>query len=250
MVSSLLASVGPNQLVQKQTFLSNPGSTFEIARNICLQISEYQEVGKDDQRPVMAVKILTWCGMAMHSSPVLCYKEETKNDDDDDDGEDPKRGSGNPLNWLFNRLSKLGKERVDIRKITVFKSFASICTALNPETWTQFLQLMLDPLHRALEEAERKPINSSSQDGHEVLSVELINDVMTFLERKAGAELFLNCLSAVKIVNREWKDSLKMNRTMQDAMNPRLAAKRKLEKREKERERKKLKIQKKRKTKW
>jgi hypothetical protein len=251
MIQTLLSRYSPSALNggEKTMFVSTPGTVFEIARNTCRQISRFDEVSGNDSRPVSAVKLLSWCAQAMNASPQLCYKPDTDNSGNEEE-DDVAKNSGKPLTWLLTRLSNIGRDDTDMCRATVFKAFAAISTTMDADAVARdpHLRLMIEPLQRVLSEVERNPKafarrergnNKTTEDKANI--ADLANDVMSLLEQKVGAEQYLNALSAVKLAIRERQGTRKQALTTEAVLNPKTAAKRKIDKQARNTKRKKRK---------
>lgn len=137
------------------------------------------------------VKNLVFIGRAMHLNPELCFAEDTLTTQVDDDmeedgGEQEEKGEeeggeegdvgggdvavastgsssssnkalaapGDPLRWVFNRMSHMVVHKGEARRRAVFSWFLAMAATHEPAVSAAHLKLMLLPLRRAVLDAE------------------------------------------------------------------------------------------------
>jgi U3 small nucleolar RNA-associated protein 20 len=226
-----------------------PGSLFDIIRNLCFQLNSEEEQ-HTEEISTLAIKNLSWAIKIMDAHPSLCYKEKDSPElaeDDDDDGREGQNHSSNPVTWLFTRLSHIAKKTGTKRRDAVFKCFAAFASVCDLEIISSNLELMLEPLNRAISEANHKEENSSRRR-RQVTSdapseADLPKDVMQLLEEVCGTELFMNVLASTKSKAREKQEMRKQAYAAEAVHDPEAAAKRKIARHEKDKQRKKRRVQ-------
>mmetsp|Transcript_3150 Transcript_3150/g.4047 ORF Transcript_3150/g.4047 Transcript_3150/m.4047 type:complete len:359 (+) Transcript_3150:3-1079(+) len=260
---------------------ATPGAVYEIARNVCHQLG-----GKDEElNDVMvtqAVKILTWVVQVMHHQPKLCFKsieDETErqnnttkinnsNDSGDEDDNDTdvvnadtadnsttQSSSKNPVAWLMTRLSQIAKTKSATRRDVVFKCFAAF-TSTSSAIMTPHLSIILQPLHRALNEAESRILSeggtpaiidhgggggSCSSTSFDEIS--FIKQVMQLVEDVCGTQAYVEAYLEVKTRADERRETRKREMAVEAVVDPKMAAERKIKKQAREKERRRRKIE-------
>lgn len=265
LISSHLQSLNPRNLetlrLQNESdelcdmpfIIKLSGALFEIARNICFQISTKDENLSDDVIR-LAVKNLTWVIVAMHFSPRLCFKADDKRKDLDTlkiqgncggydgvcvDGDvvleeyeeideySQRKQIRDPVNWLISRLSGMTKgSRCNPKcREVVFKCFGSFAITCEPVI---FSPPVVEKIIEAL---------LSSPDAEEG---ELAKEVLQILENKLDSTIYLTAYTSVQSRLRVKRQERKDKRRVEAVVDPQSAAKRKIEKQQREKSRKKL----------
>lgn len=232
------------------------GSLFDIVRNLCFQLNSEEDQLTEDIS-TMAIRNLSWAIKIMNAHPSLCYKEngnpELADDDNQEHEEEDEIGSKNnivlnPVTWLITRLSNIAKKSGILRREAIFKCFAAFASIHNDvEITATHLELMLEPLNRAVTEVAHKEENSyrrrnmitsdSSSDA------DLPKEVLQLLENACGTEVFMCALASVKSKAREKRVTRKQGWAAEAVHDPEGAAKRRLDKNQKEKNRRKRRIQ-------
>jgi len=206
--------------------ISRKGSLYDLATNFCGQLDE-EESNMSMELSDFAIKSLTWLAQAMDSNPDLCYA----------DGE----GEGKePVKWLLTRLSNVARRKGTLRRKAVFKCYAALCHAGGADMIGPYLDLIIEPLHRAIIEAA----GAMNHFGTEKYSAEsrLAKEVMAMLEDGCEDD-FLAALAKVKVRARERRDQRKNKLAAERIADPAAAARKKIEKQVNEKERRKRNVQ-------
>ena len=233
--------------------LKNPGSLFEITRNLCFELNSEEE-HQSEEITNMAIKNLSWVIKVMHLYPNLCYKDEEVSELDaiasegsEEEKEDiiMNQKRTEPVTWLITRLSNIAKKRGFKRREAIFKCFAAFATLCDKSIINDHLELMLEPLNRVIMEAEAKE-ESASYTGRsrrysaaDASAAELPTEILQLLEDKCGTEIFINTLASVKAKAKEKREARKQKNAAEAVQDPENAAKRRIAKQQKEKERKK-----------
>jgi U3 small nucleolar RNA-associated protein 20 len=180
----------------------------------------------------LAIKAITWAFRAMKQYPNICYDENVSNDSDEK--------SKDPCLWVITRLSNIAKPKGNNRRSSVFKCFAALCTSCNPEHLRPYLELMIEPIDRAIREASNKFGPDDQPDTDPLLA--LPKDVLEILEDTCGTEAFVKAYAEVNRKAREKRDKRKQDIASEAVHNPSAAAQRKINKQLREKERRKRKI--------
>ena len=252
-LSSINVHVFNSDNKKSPSFLSSPGTLYDIARNLCFQLNTDDDKQMKDIS-TYAIKNLTWVLIAMDRNPSICFKSEMKKDETDDDNSDDEdqvidpTPTKNPARWLLVRLSNIAKKKGYLRREVVFKCFAAFATACEADLITQHLQLMLEPLNRAVYQVEQKEnsrriYSTSNFNDSTNPEAEMPKDVMQLLEEKCGTEVFVNALATVKSRAVEKRLKRKQEYTFEAVHDPASFAKRKIMKQQKTRYRKKQKVE-------
>ena len=236
-----------------------PGSLFDIARNTCFQLNSDEQL-QTENLSTIATKNLVWIINIMSKNPKLCYDDSTdlklyenQMETDVDSDEDEIYGSklsNDPVRWLIMRLSNIAKRRGVLRRDAVFKCFAAFAMKCEADVLKKHLQLMMEPLNRAIEDVANKKEGMAQKryrdkDLEERVSQEadLANEVMSHLEEIIGSDIFVQSLAAVKTKAREKRETRKQELAAQLIKDPEAAAERKILKQHKEKERRKRRIE-------
>jgi U3 small nucleolar RNA-associated protein 20 len=213
-----------------------PGCLYDIARNSCRQI-DVEDRLYVDATSTIAIKTITSVFKIMKLRPDLCYTEQ--NNDNENEEMIPKGQAKDPCLWLMTRLSNIAKPRGRRRRESVFKCFASLCTSCSPDSLNQYLQLIIDPLDRAVREASIKirPGDLQGNDPH----TSLPKEVLQILEDTCG-DNFFKAYAEVNRNARQKREKRKQDIAAEAIHDPIAAAQRKINKQRKEKERKKRRI--------
>jgi U3 small nucleolar RNA-associated protein 20 len=213
-----------------------PGTLFDITRNLCMHI-DLEEVDQNEAFVTQTVKTLSWLVQGMESFPNLCFSKGAE------PAADEIETSRDPVRWLMTRLCHLSKPKGSMRRQTVFKCFAAFATAGGASLVDPYLELMLEPLVRAITEAEnRRDASDSIQELSEEAT--LAKDVLQMLEETStSADTFLHALALVKARAREKRDQRKLQAATEAVANPKAATAKKIKKQLREKNRRKRKIE-------
>lgn len=222
-----LSSIDPETLSQNGSKSFVAKHLYKIARNLCAQL-DLDETHFVETTSKLAIKAMTWVFRAMRHNPNVCY-----NDDEDQ--------SKDPCLWLMTRLSNIAKPTGSHRRESVFKCFAALCTCCSPEDLVPYLELMIDPIDRAMREATNKSM--SQDDTQEDPHVALTKDVLQVIEDKCGTEHFIQSYAEVNRKVREKRSQRKQEIASEAVHDPAAAAKRKLRKQFREKSRRKRRVE-------
>ena len=202
------------------------GSLYDLASNFCGHLDE-EESNMSTELSELAIKSLTWLARAMHSNPGLCYAT----------GEAEGK---EPVKWLLTRLSNVARRKGTLRRKAIFKCFAAICHGGGAEMISPYLDVVIEPLHRAIIEAA----GAKNHLGTEKFSSEseLAKEVLSMLEERCDAD-YLPALAKVKVKFRERRDQRKDDMAAERIADPATAAKKKIEKQIAEKERRKRRVE-------
>ena len=208
--------------------VKTPGSLFEIASCVCTHISG-DETDLHDELSKQSIKTLTWTIQAIRNYPHLSFSP------------DEEIGNRDPVKWLITRLSHIAKAKGPKRREAVFKCFAAFANFGGASLIQPYLELMLEPLHRAETEAD----NRRDAAGNIKLSEEssLAKDVLQVIEETCNGEKdFLRTFAAIKSKARDKRDHRKQEVSTQAITNPSAASEIKIKKNEAEKNRRKRKV--------
>lgn len=237
MISSYLSTLGPQELLRdgSESFIVKiPGCLYKIARNSCRQL-DVEDAHFVEKTSTLSIKTITWVFRAMKRHPEICY-----NDDFAKEEEGLSEESKDPCLWVMTRLSNIAKPRGVRRRESIFKCFAALCTMSNPEHLIPYLELMIDPIDRAIRDAANSlnPDDETENDPY----VALPKDVLQVLEDRCGTEEFLRAYAEVNRRVREKRDRRKQEIASEAVHDPTAAAQRKIQKHLREKERRKRKV--------
>jgi U3 small nucleolar RNA-associated protein 20 len=235
-ISSHLSTVDPNKLLldEAQSFVVKiPGCLYKIASNSCRQL-DVDDVHFVEATSTLAIKAIIWAFRAMKQQPNICYDEQVSHDSTDGKPKDP-------CLWVITRLSNIAKPRGILRRSSIFKCFAGLCQACNPEHLSPYLELMIDPIDRAIREASNRlgPDDQPQNDPQ----IALPKDVLEILEETFGTEVFVKAFAEVNHKAREKRDKRKQDMASEAVHDPTAAAQRKIKKQLREKERRKRKVE-------
>ena len=208
--------------------VKKPGSLFEIASSVCAHISG-DEADLHDELSKQSIRTLTWIIQAMRKYPQLSFSS------------DEEIGNRNPVKWLITRLSHIAKAKGPKRRAVVFKCFAAFASFGGVSLIQPYLELMLEPLHRAETEGD----NRRDAAGNIQLSEEssLAKDVLQVIEETCDSEKdFLRTFASIKSKARDKRDQRKQEVSTLAITNPSVASARKIKKNEAEKNRRKRKV--------
>lgn len=239
-ISSHLSTINPLKLMldRPQSFIVKiPGCLFKIASNSCRQL-DIDDVHYLQVTSTLAIKTISWAFLAMKQHPNICYDNNTSRDGNDENNSSEK--SKDPCLWLITRLSNIAKPKGDIRRSYVFKCFAALCTSCDSEQLRPYLELIIDPIDRAIREATNKlgPDDQPENDP----KITLPKDVLEILEERCGTEAFVKALAEVNRKARDKRNKRKQDIASEAVHDPTAAAQRKIKKQQREKERKKRKV--------
>lgn len=225
MVCSFVGAMDVNSFGDDHSsfLVTHPGSLFEIATSVCIHIAG-DEADLHEEISMQSIKTLTWIIQAMQNYPHLCFSA------------DMEVGNRNPVKWLITRLSHIAKPKGPKRRETIFKCFAAFASVCGASLILPYLELMLEPLHRAETEAD----NRRDAAGNIQLSDEsaLAKDVLQVIAEACESEGdFLSKVAAVKTKARDKRDYRKQELSTQAITNPAAASERKIKKNEAEKNR-------------
>uniref|UniRef100_A0A7R9VK46 U3 small nucleolar RNA-associated protein 20 C-terminal domain-containing protein n=1 Tax=Pseudictyota dubia TaxID=2749911 RepID=A0A7R9VK46_9STRA len=238
---SELASMNGNFLVER------PGSLYDIARNLCQQLDTDEEC-QVDELSLLAIKNLVWIVRAMTICPHLCFDSNAIDannlPESTDDPPLQKHSKKDPVLWLMTRLSNIAKQSGSRRREAVFKCFAAFASSCAEVSLNPYLELMIEPINRAITEAsskeDRRRMHRRQEEHDEAI---IPKEALQLLEERCGTESFLNVLASVQSKARTKREKRKQIIAAEAVQNPEAAAKRKLLKQEREKQRRKRRIQ-------
>ena len=211
-----------------------PGSLYDIARNSCRQL-DVEDRYHVDATCTIAIKNVTSVFKIMKLRSDLCYEPEDENEETDPNGK-PK----DPCLWLMARLSNIAKPRGKLRRESVFKCFAALCTSCEPDDLVRYLQLMIDPIDRELRDVASKMRNKDVQD--KVPQDALPKEVLQLLEDTCGTDNYIEAYAKVNRNARQKREKRKQDLAAEAIHDPVAAAQRKVNKGRREQERKRRRI--------
>ena len=144
----------------------------------------------------------------------------------------------------MTHLSSIAKPKGNHRRAAVLKCFAALCTSCDPQHLLPYLELMIDPIDRAIREATNKlgPDDQPESNPH----IALATDVLQLLEDTCGTEPFIKAFTEVNCKAREKRDRRKQEMAFEAVRDPAAAAQGKIMKQSREKERKKRAVEEKR----
>ncbi|GMH64213.1 hypothetical protein TL16_g03915 [Triparma laevis f. inornata] len=131
--------------------------------------------------------------------------------------------------WLFNRLAGAAKKSSGGVRINIFKTFAGLLGVCDV---SQYLSLILGPLHRAISEADA--VNNETEE-----NVDFMKELLGLIEDKVGTDVFMKAYADVRTKAKERRDARKSEIAIEKVVDPMAAAQRKERKKEAEIGRKK-----------
>eukprot|EP00970_Alexandrium_tamarense_P020538 scaffold15349_cov200-Alexandrium_tamarense.AAC.2 len=236
-INSHVSNLDPTKMNGSDSFVVKvPGSLFDVARNLCrhLDVDEKHFV---ETTSVLAIKTISWAFQVMRHYPKICYANESA---DEPDGSGDEDNAKDPRRWVMSRLSNIAKPKGAQRREFVFKCFAALCASENGDHLVPYLQLMIDPIDRAIRE-ETNNLLSNDGEEHSPL-IALPKDVLNLLEEACGTEKFLDAYAEVNRKVREKRDQRKQEIASEAVHDPVSAAKRKIKKQVHEKERRKRRV--------
>jgi len=240
-ISSHLSTIEPTKLLSDgpESFaVKIPGCLYKIASNLCRQL-DVEDVHYVESTSTIAIKTISWVFRAMKQHPNICYDVDEGNKGGSGEEENALERSKDPCLWLMTRLSNIAKPKDIHRRESVFKCFAALCTSCNPDDLIPYLELMIDPIDRAIREANN--LHPDEQTGNDPKSA-IPKDVLQIVEDTCGTEQFLRAFAEVNRKVREKRDKRKQELASEAIHNPAAAAQRKIKRQIGKRERKKGKI--------
>lgn len=245
-ISSHLSTVDPKKMLLdgcNSFVVKIPRCIHRLASNSCRQL-DVEDVHFVETTSTLAIKTITWAFRVMKQHPDLCYDSEylaKSHNEDDEEDEDLTTKTRDPCLWVMARLSNIAKAKGDRRRDSVFKCFAALCTTCDdPKHFSSFLELMIDPIDRAIREATNKlgPDDQAENDPQ----IALPKDVLQILEDTCGTEQFIKAYAEVNRKVREKRDKRKQEMASEAVHDPAAAAQRKIKKQMREKERKKRRV--------
>lgn len=235
-INSHLSAMDPIKLLldgAESFVVKVPGCLYKIASNSCRQL-DIEDVHFVEATATLAIKAITWAFRAMKQQPHICYDENVSHDRSDEKLKDP-------CLWVITRLSNIAKPKGNLRRSSVFKCFAALCKACNPEHLSPYLELIIDPIDRAIREASNK-LGSDDQPENDP-QIALPKDVLEILEETCGTEVFVKAFAEVNRKAREKRDKRKQEMASEAVHDPTAAAQRKIKKQQREKVRRKRKVE-------
>jgi len=244
-ITSYLSTLDPEKLSTdgSESFIVKiPGCLYKIARNACRQL-DVEDAHFVETTSTLAIKAISWVFRAMKQHPDMCYDNDfakSNNEDSGEEEEDLPEKRKDPCLWVMTRLCNIAKQKGIHRRGSVFKCFAALSTMCNPDQLIPYMELMIDPIDRAIREATNKlgPDDQVENDPE----VALPKDVLQILEDKCGTEEFVQAYSEVNRKVREKRDKRKQEIASEAIHDPAAAAQRKIKKQLRERDRRKRKV--------
>lgn len=242
-ISSHLSTIDPTKLLlnSADSFVANiPGCLYKLASNSCRQL-DVEDVHFVETTSTLAIKTITWAFRAMKQHPDLCYDNNLPRDSNEDSDEEDVIKSKDPCLWVLTRLSNIAKPVGDRRRESIFKCFAALCTSsCDPKHFSTYLELIIDPIDRAIREATNKLGTDDQADTDPQIS--LSKDVLQILEDTCGTEPFIKAYAEVNRKAREKRDKRKQELASEAVHDPVAAAQRKLKKQLREKDRRKRRV--------
>lgn len=240
-VSGYLSAIDYKQLAQNgsDSFIAQvPGSLYDIARNSCRQL-DVEDRLHVDATCTIAIKNITSAFKIMKLRPDLCYEPEETNEDENEEL-NPKGKSKDPCLWLMARLSNIAKPRGKLRRESVFKCFAALCTSCSPHDLVRYLQLMIDPIDRDIRDTAGKVRRGDFKDNDPRDA--LPKEVLQIIEDTCGTDNYIEAYAKVNKNARQKREKRKQDIASEAIHDPVAAAQRKVSRGKKEQERKKRRI--------
>lgn len=241
-ISTYLSAIDPNKLLQDEPdsfVIKVPRCLYKIASNACRQL-DVEDVHFVEATSTLAIKTITWAFRAMKRHPDLCYADIGERGGNSDEEEGSPEKSNDPCLWVMTRLSNIARPKGRHRREAVFKCFAALCTMCDTDVLIPHLELMIDPIDRAIREAS----NTFGPDGLDENDPQLAlpKDALQLLEDTCGTEEFLKAYARVNRKVREKRDKRKQELASEAIHDPAAAAKRKIQKQLREKERRKRRV--------
>merc|ERR1719362_1151577 len=239
-LSDLNVTTFPNDSTGKVSFLTQiHGSIFKIANNFCDQLG-VDEKYQVEAISALAIKSLCWILNAMHLFPHLCISEDELIESvDNDSAHKILMNKKKPVFWLLTRLSNLAKSKGTKRREAIFRCFAAFAVSCDPLIITPYLELIIEPLNRAIVEESNEIESNIETKGNNYSRTTSSEEVLRVIEEECRSHDFLMALAMVKSKAREKKEKRKQRIAALAVHDPRIAAKRKILKHKNERKRKK-----------
>jgi U3 small nucleolar RNA-associated protein 20 len=241
-VSGHLSAIDYKELAQNgsDSFIAKvPGSLYDIARNSCRQLDVEDRLYVDATCKI-AIKNITFAFKIMKQRPDLCYEPEVTNEDENEEL-NPKGKAKDPCLWLMARLSNIAKPRGKLRRESVFKCFAALCTSCSPVELVRYLQLMIDPIDREIRDAASKMRRYGHFEDNDPRDA-LPKEVLQILEDTCGTDNYVKAYAKVNKNARQKREKRKQEVASEAIHDPVAAAQRKVSRGRKEQERKKRRI--------
>lgn len=231
-ITSYLSTLDPKELKSdgSESFIVKiPGCTYKIARNACRQL-DVEDVHFVETTSTLAIKAISWVFRAMKQHPDICYDNDSAKDRNEGSKgeEDVSEKQRDPCLWVMTRLSNIAKQKGSHRRGSVFKCFAALCTVCNTDQLIPYMELMIDPIDRAIREATNMlgPDDQVENDPE----ITLPKDVLQLLEDGCGTQEFVRAYSEVNRKVREKRDKRKQEIASEAVHDPAAAAQRKIKK--------------------
>eukprot|EP00814_Leptocylindrus_danicus_P021934 CAMPEP_0116048344 /NCGR_PEP_ID=MMETSP0321-20121206/29498_1 /TAXON_ID=163516 /ORGANISM="Leptocylindrus danicus var. danicus, Strain B650" /LENGTH=329 /DNA_ID=CAMNT_0003530531 /DNA_START=470 /DNA_END=1459 /DNA_ORIENTATION=+ len=249
-VNALVVSLDPKEFgcangTRRLFITTNKGSLYNIARNLCFQMNATEEE-QNSNLSTLAIKTLSWVVQAMHSFPKLCFKDAasaiSENPSESCSDDEESSSSKDPVLWLFKRLSNIARNKGQQRRHGVFKCYAAFATLCARDLLSAYLSTMIEPLHRALAEAENEENARNQHLASEEITA-LPTEVMQLLEQCCGTETFIKAYAEVKTRAQEKREKRKSDINAEAVVDPRAAAIRKIKKQEGNKRRRKRRME-------
>jgi len=243
-INSHLASLDPEKLLHqnRDSFVVKiPGSLYDMSRNLCRQL-DFDDIHYVETIATLAIKNIVCLFQAMKHHPDLCYTTDQNGPDREEIGDNDnfEKISKDPCRWIMARLSNMAKPKGNRRRESIFKCFAALCASCAAHYLTPYLELIIDPIDRAIREA------SNSLRPEEVESspfVALSKEVLQLYEDAVGTDCFVESYAKVNRKVREKRDKRRQEIAAEAVHDPQAAAKRKIKKQLLEKERKKRRVE-------
>jgi U3 small nucleolar RNA-associated protein 20 len=225
-------------------FVQRPGSLFETARGLCLQLG-LEEADIDEEAAHLTIKALSLVLPTIDRFPSLCFAEPKP---------DEVPETRDPVVWIFTRLSSIAKQKGSRRRRGVFKCFAALAES-GMDVVKKHLELLLEPIHRCVVESENEldsePLFSNSKSrgssAHQLAlgeDAQLAKSVLHILEEKCSdsPEVFLRAYAAVQSRAKSKKEQRKLAIKAEAVRDPQASAERRGRKQDREKSRRKRRI--------
>jgi U3 small nucleolar RNA-associated protein 20 len=225
-------------------FSQRPGSLFETARGLCLQLG-LEEADIDEEAVHLTIKTLSLVLPTLGRFPSLCFAESKPDDVPE---------TRDPVVWIFRRLSSIAKQKGSRRRRGVFKCFAAFA-ASGMDVVKMQMEMVLEPLHRCVVEAENELESeqlfshnkSRSSSAHQLAlgeDAQLAKSVLQVLEEKCSdsPEVFLSAYAAVQSRAKAKKEQRKLAIKTEAVRDPQASAERRGRKQDREKSRRKRRI--------
>jgi len=234
-----LRSMDPNLFNNSKSgnLLTKHGTLYEITSALCSHL-DTEDISTDLGE--VAIKSLTWLSRAMSKHPNLCYANSGgkihKATESHNSNHEQK-----PVKWLITRLSNIAKRKGTLRRQIIFKFFAALCHLDDgPDIIAPYLDLIIEPLNRSLDEAVGTKDSTGSAKYSE--EAELATEVLGYVEELCGNN-YLEALAQVKKTARDKRELRKEQKLPLLTSDPKLANKNKVKKKFREKRRQKRRVQ-------